>query len=508
MTTLLSPSLLLAFVACKPGTQVTDSLAGDPVEVTTVTPADLTVDVSPSTAIVVVLSETIDAASVTEASVQVSISGELVPVTRTVTANTIELTSEQPWLLRSDVEVELTTDVLSTEGAPLGGPFRSEFQVRDGSWDTLPTVLPPWVHSSHPYALPVGNREGQVVFPLPDFIAPLAASKLSALTYVPDTGEFDVVDEVRPSAAGLDFEDVVGGLNHHGDTLIVSRHLTGLFVDELTTKGWRRRNTTRPTALGSRYKVAVGDDGELMAAWDQGDDVVFAMFDDSTASWSRSTVMTADADLWQIVQLDNGDLEFLYKRADGGLSSINYRSEEGFGRPSQISPSNESVNWARMSRAPGGASLTWQHDGTEIRTARLDASTASWTDEVVDDGSGGAEVCHHPSGLRIAAYRDADHALASVAQPGEAFSSPQILSDTSGFEFAWCFLDEAGNGHGLWASYGSNEVYWARFVDGAWQEAQDLDLDTSDVRGWFPDPQGRMVLFYSVPGEVRATRFR
>lgn len=490
-------------------TRATGADTGAPATLAVVgmSPTDGEVDVEPTASIVLSFSDEVEARSVTEDSVQVLVGGQPVDATRTVDGVQVRIEPTQPWLLRAEVSVRLGTQVAATSGATLAPAFGAAFQIRDGAWEAVASSFRAEVESFHPYTVPAGNHLGVVAFPITHLTAPMSYSELDAITYDPLTGDFAAETAIRDTQGFVgDFERVRAAVDADGNSVFVTRTADALHIDELTSSGWKEVHTAKPSALGTSYEIAMHA-GNPLAAWNLAGGVVVSFFEPREDAWSPRTYVAKDGALWSILQLPSGDLQFLYERASGGLFSKVY--DGTFGLERRVSAAGIDANWVRHTWSPDGARATWQQDDTEVYGASWDRARDVWTlPEQVTTASGGGEVCGTSSGLRIAAHRTSSQARASVARAGGDFGPPQVVSDTKGMEFAWCFLDDAGNGHGLWASYGTDEVLWARFEEGAWRAAEALPIQTADVRRWFVDPSGRIVLFYGVAGGARALRFR
>lgn len=501
-------------VASDPSTDTAGPTGGDtgepvaPLSVTSTFPSDGDTGVEPTAQVLVSFSEDLDATTVTADTVQVFIGGQPVAVRRDVVGSQIELEPLTPWRLRADVTVTVGTGVVARSGATLPAEVAATFQIRDGAWDALPGQFRSWIWDSHPYTVPVGNHHGEVVFPITHLDAPLSWSAVDAFVYDPERGDFDAYPQIRDTIGVIAvYERLRAAVSPSGDAVIVTRTDQGLYVDRLTKSGWKQIDVNQPMAIGTSYEIGLTATGVPVAAWVADGYLVASFLDERANVWSTAARIAPAQTLWSILQLPSGDLQFLHERAEGGLYSVVY--SRSFAKEQLVSAANVDANWVRHTWASDGARATWQEDGTHVVSASWNATRDAWSrTEEVAATSGGGELCSNRSGLRIAVHRTGSEARASVGRPDEALAPAQVLAKAGKLDFARCFLDDSGNGHALWAGFGTDEVLWSRFVDGAWDSAVPLPVETDDVRGWFEDEQGRLVLIYGTGWRAWALHFR
>lgn len=105
-----------------------------PPSIVSITPEDGATNVEPGSVIEIVVSEPLDAATVTTEHIKlldrgVEVSGQLAYAERV-----ISFTPEKPLGLLARYEVSVSTGIKDADGTPLAAPFSSQLEVRDGAW--------------------------------------------------------------------------------------------------------------------------------------------------------------------------------------------------------------------------------------------------------------------------------------------------------------------------------------------------------------------------------------
>lgn len=146
-----------------------------PPEVLRVDPADMATDVDVDTDVALLFSEVIDAATVTDDSVQLLEEGLPVAGEVELDANSSIVASINParrLALACTYEVSVSTDVADSSGAALSEAFTSTFTTRDGTWDVVDSgfVADPsqWYMYDNAFMTIDGRGNTLVVWPAAD----------------------------------------------------------------------------------------------------------------------------------------------------------------------------------------------------------------------------------------------------------------------------------------------------------------------------------------------------
>ncbi|HTE49716.1 MAG TPA: hypothetical protein VK698_02500, partial [Kofleriaceae bacterium] len=445
----------------------------------------------------------LDAATVTAATVQVGAGQVPVAGRFTVDADQVTFTPDVQWHLRGDIDVVVTTAVESTRGAVLPEAATTAFHVADGAWQPPEPIGSGVACCSYAQS----NLRGDIVFPFPT-----AGGSVSVIT-------FDAATQTFAPAAALEtsdraFEGPIAAIGESGEAIVAWRGELNVTPE---TVGWSRRRGGEWSAGQTQdldnliNQIAIGDDGTALAIWgDASTGVMGARLAPAAPAWTQPAELEPGASSWGARQV-GGDVQVIFESAADGLFSRTLDPGTGeLGEPSPIGAAGVDVNYVNHAAlADGGAIFSWwQPADDEIRFGRFDPGTGEWSEGRLGDGQGGSQVCENASGKRIGAFQDGGTALAAVAAPGQGFGLPDDLGAQSGLEYAGCFLDRFGSGHGLWAGYGTDRVFWSRHhPDGTWDSAIEV-VESPAMRGWSTDAYGNLTILYASGTDAFARRFR
>lgn len=471
--------------------------------IATITPADGAIDASKSAPLVIVFSAEVEPASVNADTIEVRAGGAPVPGAFEVDGAEVTFTPEIQWHLRGVIDVVVTASVAGPGGATLSEAAASSFQVEDGAWQE-PTLIATGVTCC---SFAQSNLRVYIVFPFPT-----ADDDIAVVT-------FDAAAQVFRAAVPLEtapraFDAPIAALDEAGNAIVAWRGLLGSAPEVI---GWSRFDGSTWSAGRTQdvdnlvNQLGLGGDGTALALWREGADTVGVRLGPTARAWSAPAVLEPGASSWGAREVD-GRIQVVFEGAAGGLFSRSLEPESGeLGEPAPIGAAGADVNYVNhVALEDGGAIFSWwQPEDDEIRFGRFDAETGEWTDGQLGQGQGGSGVCENASGLRIGAFQDAEGtALAAVAQPGQGFGLADDLGSQAGLEYAGCFLDRFGNGHGLWAGYGTDRVFWSRrLADGSWEPAVEV-VESPAMRGWSSDLYGNLTIVFADGTDLYARRFR
>ena len=491
-----------------PGDDTSDDGDGDGdgdggLTITSVTPADGATDVSKLEPVVIAFSGDIEPTSVTDETIEVRAGGVPVAGVFEVTGAEVSFTPDMQWHLRGAIDVVVTTDVTGPDGATLSEAATAAFQVEDGTWQERALIATGVACCSQAYS----NLRGDIVFPFPT-----ADDSISVVTFDARAQTFRAA--VPLETLGRAFDGPIAALDEAGNAIVAWRGLLNATPEII---GWSRFEDGEWSAGRTQEidnlinQIGLGDDGTALVLWGEGGDAVGARLGSTARAWTQPAVLEPDASSWG-ARAVGGQVQVVFERGGDGLFSRTLDPESGeLGEPAAMGAAGSDVNYVNhVALEDGGAMFSWwQPDDDEIRFARLDPETGEWSDGRLGDGQGGSGVCENASGARIGTFQDAGGtALAAVAAPAEGFGLAEDLGVQAGLEYAGCFLDRFGNGHGLWAGYNTDRVFWSRYhADGSWDRAIEV-VESPAMRGWSSDLYGNLTIVYADGTDLYARRFR
>lgn len=478
-----------------------DGVGGLTIE--SVTPDDGATDASKTDPVVIVFSGEIEPASVTDETIEVRAGGVPVAGVFEVSGAEVSFTPDVQWHLRAAIDVVVTTDVTGPDDATLSEAAAIAFRVEDGAWQEPALIASGVACCSQAQS----NLRGDIVFPFPT-----ADDSISVVT-------FDAATQTFRAAVPLEtddraFDGPIAALDESGNAIVAWR---GLLNSTPEIIGWSRFvdgewSVGRTQEIDNLInQIGLGDDGTALALWGEAGDVVGARLGPAASGWTQPVVLEPGASSWGARDV-GGQVQVVLERGGDGLFSRTLDPESGeLGDPAPIGAAGADVNYVNhVVLEDGGAIFSWwQPDDGEIRFGRFDPETGAWSDGRLGDGQGGSGVCENASGSRIGTFQTAGGTvLAAAAAPGQGFGLPDDLGSQTGLEYAGCFLDRFGNGHGLWAGYGTDRVFWSRYhADGSWDPAIEV-VETPAMRGWSSDIYGNLTIVYADGTDLYARRFR
>lgn len=471
--------------------------------IVSISPDDGATDVAKTEPLVIAFSADVEPASVNAETIEVRAAGVPVPGVFEVSGAEVSFTPDVQWHVRGAIDVVVSVDVAGPDGSTLSEAVASAFQVEDGAWQEPALIATGVACCSQAQS----NLRGDIVFPFPT-----ADDSISVVTFDAAAQAFRAAVPLETAARA--FDAPIAAIDEAGSAIVAWR---GLLNSTPEIIGWSRFDGDQWSAGRTQEvdnlinQLGLGSDGTALAHWSEAGDTVGVRLGPTARGWTPRTVLEPGASSWGSREV-NGQVQVVFERAGDGLFSRSLDPKSGeLGEPAQIGAAGADVNYVNhVALEDGGAIFSWwQPDDGEIRFGRFDAETGEWSDGQLGDGQGGSGVCENASGARIGTFQDADgNVLAAVAGPGQGFGLADDLGSQAGLDYAGCFLDRFGNGHGLWAGYGTDRVFWSRrLADGSWEPAIEV-VDSPAMRGWSSDLYGNLTIVFADGTDLYARRFR
>ncbi len=478
-----------------------------PLMVVSTAPDDEATDVAPDAPITVVFSSPVRSESVT--SETFALRSALGPVAGEFGFDgaTVTFTPALPLHLLGRFDVELTTGISSEEAGALAAPLEMSFRVADGAWSPRAGLA----DDIGEYPLPAWNRRGDIVVAYATVGSPRS---IKAVRFDSAQASFSLPELVEND--DQPYTGARAAVNDGGDAIVTWS------TDPAGMRGWARHGTGgwegARVATGFTGPVAMTADGTAVIGSAGGTDqeVVIETLPGTENVWAASETAFGQGGILSAILQSDDRLELVaYDNPREQLIARGFIQDVGLTPGEQeLTPTGITMNWVNFQYVPD-ADLTfaWEENGSELAGSELwyatfDGTSDIWSSAMLAAGSGGSSVCMNSAGARVAAFTASGSIFALHAAAGEGFSAPANLGSPSGIQYAFCAIDEWGNGHLFWGGFAGGKSFHARFADGALTDAVEIS-DGPWLNGVIEDPVTGVVraIFYDSTGqklEVRA----
>jgi hypothetical protein len=448
------------------------------------TPADSDADVERDIEVTAELSEPIDEATVTNASVTLEGPDGEVPGILSVDENVIAFVPDEPLNLLGTYTFTLADTIADLAGNTLADSASAEFQVRDGRWGT----------PAHPF----GQTTTRAIFgfqrnSLGDAVVGMVLSPsldtIQGAVYAAEEDRWSPVEVLRSSTsmqyvrgAGIDASRRAV-VTWSGD----STHGWSRFTD---AEGWNEAG-----ALTGVANVAVTSTGEATALWFNSTNYVTRTQDLSDGTLDAEIPFgpfTPDSNVLLVASLDRMAAVGVRTVTNGKELVVSWKGTPSWGPAESLASASEIVAFAVDGDEQGNIVVVWR-DVSNVRARIYDRADDNWTQEELVAPAAANATFVRPcmsNGNAIVAFVSIEGVqptvTAAVYQAGVGWLEDSVVTLDGGTVDGniAVAIDGAGNALATW----STELRYRRYVAGeAWLATEsllDLDLNLDLYRMW------------------------
>jgi hypothetical protein len=455
-------------------------------------PSDGASGVEREPVIEVVFSVGIDAASVTSTSFSLLGPAGAVSGTFDVVGGSVTFEPNEPLSLLGLYTLKLTSAIQSVEGVSLGPVADTTFRVRDGAFSK-----PVRLTSTPSYlSFPRGTGSGHVLAQWTDKLTP--ASSYVAL-FDPKTATWGTATPLEDDTTNS-FTSVSASINASGDAFAVTGGSTTALFKRATGGAW-----SSPTTITQPRTSLLADDGSAMTFWEAtvGNEWrVFAAEVSAADHWSTTVTLATAARTWGIEHFGAGYLAIFSHEPD---YRVFYRVFDGttWAAEKPLTPPAMAANYISLDTAGQVALFTWNGPGGRMQASLFDGT--AWATEDLGPVTGGTWAAVGAA-KHVATWLNNLVAYAAVYDPRTGWGAPVKLGATSTEDFGPAVeVDQSGNALSAWPE--GADITWRRLTGGGWSSPQQIKDQDPYIVASTADASGNVMLVWSNPLGIWASRF-
>jgi hypothetical protein len=405
---------------------------------------------------------------------------------------TVTFEPDQPLVLLGDYTLKLTAGIRSTEGQALTTVPDTAFQVRDGAFGTPQRIAT----GSSLNLNVVGSDAGNVAV---SWAGGEAIKSFVVAIFDPVSRTWGPATEVETDTQ-YSYSSGSVGLNARGEAFAITDSTKTLW-NRFDGDAW---GSAKTDGVAERRFAALADDGTAMTFWydppgNYG--TVYAASQSRAGTWSASAPIDTNARTWTVERYGNGFLALTDREASKAIYAHIYEPGTGWLQARPVTKANASANWISLATTRGAALFTW-YDASNMAMASV-FDGAAWTPETLGPIAGGTKAAASLAGF-LAAWISGSNTYAAI-NTGGIWGDPIKLGATNAEYGIGAEVDDLG--HALVAWPNGSDLSWRRLAGGGWSAVHQLADQDPGIVFSEKDASGNVMLVWSNPLGIWASRF-